>query len=75
MDMRFKKIFIKYMSKREIDLKKEIKNLKNIIQEQQKIIELLKERLIDLADDLDRETDDKLNLLCEPYRRTQKWEW
>lgn len=56
--MRFKNIFIKFMSKEDKDIKK-IKELKIIIQKQKKLIELLKERLIKLADDVDRENESK----------------
>ena len=55
---------------------KEIKELKNIVlqqalelQKQRKIIQLLHERLADLADDFDRLDDSPFH--C--YRRTQDW--
>jgi predicted RNase H-like nuclease (RuvC/YqgF family) len=55
--------------------KETIQKLEKIINEQQKVIELLKERLTELADD-----HDKLELrgcnyhFCDPYR-TSKWKW
>lgn len=50
------------MSKEDKDKDKDIKKIKElkiIIQKQKKLIELLKERLIKLADDVDREHESK----------------
>lgn len=72
--MRFKKYILKYMSNQD----KEIKELKKIIEEQNKVIELLKNRLIELANDVDREHESKRSyytLCLSPYRRTENWEW
>ena len=60
------------------DLKKEIEQLKIIIQEHQKIIELLKNRLIELTNDVDIEKHHKTsyyNLSFGPYMRTEEWKW
>ena len=54
--MRFKNIFIKFMSKEDKD-KKKIKELKIIIQKQKKLIELLKERLFELENENESKND------------------
>ena len=56
----------------------EIQDLKKIIEEQQKIIELLKERLTKVADDIDLDLFNKQSrytLSLGPYFRTKEWKW
>lgn len=53
-----------------------VKELENIIKEQQKVIELLKDRLSEIADDIDRERNKQYDCYAAYSEyRTCRWSW
>ena len=56
-------------------MKEKIKELEDLIIKQQNLIQLLIERLSELADDIDKKEDTQGSYFSSVFRRTENWKW